>query len=141
MLLAGWMMGAAQAWAADGLTVEDAWLRLPPPVADTAAVYMTLRNDSDADVALVAARAPGVAKRAMWHAMTMRDGRMRMHGLKRIIVPAHGELRLAPGGRHLMLMGLLRPLKAGERVRLEITRGDGGVIEATARVRDARGMH
>ncbi|MDX8401587.1 MAG: copper chaperone PCu(A)C [Mariprofundaceae bacterium] len=141
MMMAAWMMGAAQAWAADAVTVTEAWLRLPPPVADSAAVYMTLRNDSDRAVVFTGARAPGVAKRAMWHATMKRHGTMRMRGMKRLVVPAHGVVRLAPGGQHLMLMGLLRSLRVGERVRLVLDRADGGMVEAEARVRDARRMH
>jgi copper(I)-binding protein len=34
----------------------------------------------------------------------------------RIPLPAGGEVRFAPGGRHLMLIGLKRPLHPGDRV-------------------------
>ncbi len=136
--LAGLLL-AAQVARAGGVSVEDAWLRLPPPVAKTAAVYMTIRNDADADAAVVGAAAPGVARRAMIHAMAMADGRMRMKPVRRLRIPAHGEARLAPGGLHLMLTGLKRPLRAGETIRIELMLEAGGKIATEARVRDMRG--
>ncbi len=138
VLLAGCLLAAGAA-RADGVAVEDAWLRLPPPVAENAAVYLTIRNDSDAAIGIVGAAAPGLARRAMIHAMTMAGGRMRMQALDRLRIPPHGKARLAPGGMHLMLMGLKRPLRAGETVRIELATDAGGKIAFDAPVRDMRG--
>lgn len=123
---------------AAGLEVQGAWVRLPPPVSDTAAVYAVFRNPGAKDVRITGVsvnKAAGVAASAMLH--TMAGGRM--HMLKSLDVPAGGEVRLAPGGMHIMLMGLKHALTAGEKVRLELIYADGTHQPIEAVVRDARG--
>jgi copper(I)-binding protein len=57
----------------------------------------------------------------MIHTMGAEHGVMRMReapfGLP---LPPSGELKLAPGGDHIMLMGLRRPLRLGQRVPITL---------------------
>ena len=53
--------------------------------------------------------------------MSMAGGVMRMRPLAEgLVLPPHGEVRLAPGGYHIMLIGLRSPLRSGARVRLDL---------------------
>jgi periplasmic copper chaperone A len=132
MMMLTMLLGATGARAAE-LQVEQAWVRLPPPVSDTAAVYAMFRNPGKHDVRIVGVSAD-VAASAMLH--TMAGGSMR--ALKALKVPAGGEVRLAPGGMHIMLMGLKHPLTAGEKVRIDLEYADGSHQQLQAGVRDAR---
>lgn len=120
------------------LQVKDGWVRLVPPVADTTAAYVTLVNPGDVKVTIIGVSSD-VAGMAMLHTMTMQNGRMEMSELKRLDIPAHGEVALAPGGNHIMLMGLKHPLSAGESVELTLRYGDGTVQKLALQVVDARG--
>jgi copper(I)-binding protein len=60
----------------------------------------------------------------MLHEAVYEDGAARMRHRARIVVPAGGELVLAPGGLHLMLMKPRVALAVDEQVRLEFACGD-----------------
>jgi len=100
------------------VAVSDAWARATPPGARTAAVYLTLENDGEAD-ALIGAETEA-SDFAELHTHVHADGMMRMEQVKRIPVPAEGQTELKPHGDHLMLVSLRRPLVAGERLTLSL---------------------
>jgi len=126
ILLCCWPIGG---WAA-GIEVHDAWVRMPPPVADTAAAYMRIVNHRARAVDLVAVVAD-VAAHTMFHGRDMRP-------LTRVHIAAGGEFRFAPGQAHLMLMRLAHPLQAGDVVEFELHAADGTTIRVQAPVRDMR---
>jgi len=53
--------------------------------------------------------------------MSLKDGVMRMRRLEVFDVGANQVIRMAPGGTHLMLVNLRRPLVAGEQVELDLS--------------------
>lgn len=107
------------------LVVEDAWARATVPGARTAAVYATLRNNGDSDLTVTGVSTDR-AKMAMIHESKMQDGMMTMREKGPLLVPAHGNVVLAPGGLHIMLMGLPASLEEGARFDVEFvtSRGD-----------------
>lgn len=129
------MLAPLQALA--DVTVEGAWVRLPPPVADTAAAYMTLKNSGDADVTVTEVTTD-VAETPEFHAMMMHGDHMMMHKMEPVIIPAHGELAFTPGSNHLMLTGLKESLKVGQHVMLTLKTSTGESIMIHAEVRDMR---
>ena len=64
---------------------------------------------------------PGVAKAAEIHTMSMENGVMKMRQLEDLPLPAKQPVKLGPGGDHLMLFNLKKPLKAGEEIPLTLT--------------------
>lgn len=120
------------------LDLKDGWVRLMPPVADSTAAYLTLENHGNAAVTIVGVSSEA-AGTAMLHGMSMKDGRMRMFELKSLEVPAHGKLALQPGGSHVMLMGLKKPLVEGQSVNLTLSYADGSSQSFGLKVVDARG--
>ena len=120
------------------IMVEDAWVRLPPPVADTAAGYMTIRNHNGKDVEITKV-STAIATNPEFHTMEMHDGMMHMQKMEKVIVPAHGGITFNPGGNHLMLIGLTRALKTGEHLMITLETSDGQSVMIHAEVRDARG--
>lgn len=101
---------------------ENAWIREAPPGAEVMAGYVTIRVRG-ASTALSSAGSADFA-RVELHEMTMADGVMRMRPLQKIELPAGEAVALAPGGLHLMLFEPKRPLRAGDRVTLELALED-----------------
>lgn len=124
--------------AAAEIMVEGAWVRLPPPVADTAAAYMTIRNRGDKDVEITAIET-AIATNPEFHSMDMDGEMMMMKKMEKVIVPAHGGISFDPGGNHLMLIGLTRTLKTGEHLMMTLKTSDGESIMVHAEVKDMRG--
>ncbi|MFQ5581594.1 MAG: copper chaperone PCu(A)C [Mariprofundaceae bacterium] len=138
LLLFTWVLMTAAASAE--VIVEKAWVRQPPPVAETAAGYMTLSNSGDAAVEITAAGSD-VSATAEIHAMRMQGDMMHMQHLSKVTIPARGTLELSPGGMHLMLLGLKHPLQADQRVKITLYFADGGRLDIQAPVRDMRKRH
>ena len=99
------------------VTVEDAWVRATVPGQPVAAAYLKLRSARTA--ALVAVRTP-VTARAEIHEMRMEGGIMRMRPVARLELPAGKTVELEPGGYHLMLMSITKPLRPGEVVPITL---------------------
>ena len=110
------------------VSVSDAWIRATPPGATTAGGYFTLTNHGREPVRLVSASTPAASKLELHH-MSMAGGVMTMRPMPNGATVAPGaSLRLAPGGDHLMLTGLKRPLKAGDHVRVVLNLVPGGAM-------------
>jgi hypothetical protein len=127
------LTASASAAAPPALTAQDAWIRATPGV-DVAAAYLTLHNTGTQAVVVTGVRCPA-AESAMIHETTLSNGEstMRPHESLRI---APGEtVRFAPGGLHIMLHGLKRPLAAGDEVPVTMLFEGGGSVTAMARVR------
>ncbi len=119
------------------IAVEGAWVRMPPPVADTAAGYMTIRNSGNHDVEITGITC-NVAKSPEFHSMSMHGDMMHMMKMEKVVVPAHGELHFESGGNHLMLQELTGELHAGDHVMMTLTTDGGDAVMVHAEVRDVR---
>ncbi|GAB0147689.1 copper chaperone PCu(A)C [Marichromatium sp. PS1] len=133
VLLSCWL---APLWAAqpDGVVVDEAYVRAVPPGQPNSAAFMVLENDGAVDRAVVAATSP-VAEVVELHTHREEGGMMRMRRIERIALPAGERVRLAPGGLHLMLIGLRQPLLVDELVALELQLDDGSRIGLDVPVR------
>ena len=126
--------------AAEPVTASNAWVRTPAPGQKVAGAYMDLVSEGDS--ALIAVGSPAAA-RAELHSMNLDSGVMKMRQVERIDLPAKRVVTLAPGGMHIMLVDLHRPLKDGDRVPLTLTirRASGTAqVKIEAVVRAAPGM-
>lgn len=90
-------------------------IRATPPAAPAAGGFVTLHNMGATDDTLIAARVSAdVAGKVELHTMEMDGDVMRMFEVEGgIPVPAGETVRLAPGGLHIMLMGLPQGLSEG----------------------------
>jgi periplasmic copper chaperone A len=124
--------------AAAQVQATDAWARGTIGGQTSSSVYMRLRSAQPAS--LIAVDSPLGA--AELHEMTMDGNIMRMRNVKRVDLPAGRTVDLNPGGLHIMLTGLKRPLAKGDRVpvRLTIEAKDKSrkTVEVSAEVRDIR---
>lgn len=118
------MPGGAQ--AADVL-VSQAWIR--PAVKGQSGTGGFMRLISTQGATLVGFESP-VAK-AELHEMAMDGDVMRMRPIQALTLPAGRPVDLKPGSYHLMLIGLKKPLNAGESVplTLKLKTADGKAIQ------------
>ncbi len=128
-----WMPALASA----EITVESAWVRMPPPVADTAAAYLIVNNSGDADVKITSVETD-VAGKPEFHSIIFLEGTVLMQKMGAVIVPAHGKLKFSPGANHLMLKDLKRTLNTGDHIMLKLNTSDGQSVEVHAEVRGMR---
>jgi copper(I)-binding protein len=115
---------AAAGPAATGVQATDAYARAVPPGQPNSAMFMKLTNDSGTDRAVVGAESP-VCKTAELHTHIHQGGMMMMRRIDRIDVPAGKTVALQPGGLHVMLIGLKKPLVPGESVDVTLIFADG----------------
>lgn len=115
-----------------------AWIS---PAGASGAAYARIYNSSDSDDRIIAARTPD-ARRAELHTHILgADGVARMRRLEEgIPLPAGQTVDLAPGGMHIMLMGLRQPFAPGEFLDLTLEMESGSEARLRAEVVQ-RGMH
>ena len=116
-----------------GVHVTQAWIRWLPGNLP-AGGYLTLVNDRDAAVTLVAARSATYAS-VQLHRTLLSGGLTRMVPVAGITVPAHGTLDFASLGYHLMLMQARTAVHPGQQVPLRLQFADGGVLRVRAEVK------
>ena len=100
------------------VAIMDAWARASAPGQTVGAAYMTFMSADDST--FIRAETP-VASSVEIHSMTMNDGVMKMRMLPELPLKAGIEEKLAPGGFHLMLFDLKKPLLVGEKLDLTLT--------------------
>lgn len=131
---------ATAVYAADtkvgNLKIDDAWIRSGQTGQMTGA-FMEIKNKGAADK-LVAASS-NAAKVTELHASDTTNGVMTMRKIDSMEIPADGELKLKPGGYHIMLIGLNRPLVAGEMLPIKVKFENAGEVTVQAKVKD-KGM-
>ena len=115
---------------ASAKVVREGRVRFSP--GPNAEAYLSLENPGDLPLRLVGARTP-VAERVELHETYVREveGKkvMGMRPVPFLEVPPKGRVELKPGGYHFMLLGLKRPLKAGEEVELDLLFAGGKVLK------------
>jgi len=128
---------AAAAAQGGGVQVQSAWARATPGDAQTAAVYVTLLAKTGDR--LVGISTPA-AQNAELHTMTMDGNVMKMRQVDAIDLPAGQTVTLKPGGFHVMLTGLTRPLKEGQSFPLTLTFANTGAQQVTVNVQKVGAM-
>lgn len=126
--------------AADEILVANPYVRAVPPMMQNSAMFVTLTNTGSSDRALVSA-ASQTAEVVELHTHVNDGGVMRMRKVERIDLKAGQATVLEPGGLHVMLLGLKRPLAAGSTVQVDLTFDDGSTKAVVAPVKQVGGMH
>lgn len=125
----------------DSLTVSRAWTRPTPATSNIAALYFTV--ESPVKDELISVSTP-IAAKATVHATSGDDsslggghhgsgGQITMHGSQLNVSPEKAAT-LSPGGMHIMLEGLRKPLQEGDVFTLQLTFKVGGTVTTSVRV-------
>lgn len=130
------LSGAALAQS-DGVQITNAWARATPAGAQTAAAYVTVESPNGDRLTGVSTP---VAQKADIHEMTMDGDVMKMRQVDGVDLPAGKAVTLKPGGYHIMLTGLTKPLKEGESFPLTLGFAKGGTKQVDVRVEKVGAM-
>ncbi len=116
------------------LEVAHPWARATPPSAPAGGGFLTITNTGSTPDRLVSARSP-VANLVQVHEMKMDGSVMRMREVENgLEIPAGKSVTLAPGGYHLMMMGLKAPLKQGTQVPVTLVFEKAGPLDVELNV-------
>jgi hypothetical protein len=97
---------------------------------------MKLRNTGTAPDRLVKVTAPA-AEKVEVHETKVEGGMAMMRPVGPVALAPGATVEFKPGGLHVMLMGLAKPLKEGDRLKLVLTFEKAGTIEVEAVVEKA----
>ncbi|HWL82592.1 MAG TPA: copper chaperone PCu(A)C [Roseomonas sp.] len=125
----------AHSYTAGDIAIGHPWSRAAP-AGVTGAGFMTLRNTGSTPDRLVSAHAE-IARTVEMHTNVQDGAVMRMRPVEAIEVAPGQEVKLAPGGLHLMLIGLKQPLNKGARVPLTLVFERAGAVEVELAVEAA----
>ena len=103
--------------ANESVAIMDNWVRANAPGQSVGAAYMTLLSAQDSTMIKAEADIAGSVE---IHSMKMENGVMKMRMLEELPLKAGKAEKLAPGGFHLMLFNLKKPLIAGEKVNFTL---------------------
>jgi copper(I)-binding protein len=135
LLAAVLLSGAAiaQDYQLKMLRVSNPFARATPPGAKVAGAFMSIENQGKEADRLVSASSP-VAGLVEIHEMAMGGGMMKMRAIKGIEVKPGATVVLKPGGYHVMLEDLKRPLKQGEQIPVQLMFEKAGTVEIKVKV-------
>ena len=139
LALAALLLAAAAAFAHNhekgDIQVRHPWSRATPAGAKVAVGYMEIRNHGKQPDRLLSATTP-VAQRVEMH-ITRQEGEvMKMREVKSFEVAARERYELRPGGSHLMLVDIVRPLKKGERFPMRLVFERAGELQIELEVQE-----
>ena len=137
------LAAGTQTWAQSpgqeqpALKVLDAWSRATAPSQKAGGVFLTIENPGDQADRLIGVESPA-AEKASLHTI-IRDGDVvKMRAVEDgIEVPAKGSVVLAPGGFHVMLIGLHERLPQHGRVPVTLIFEHAGRIDINAGILSA----
>jgi copper(I)-binding protein len=139
LAIACWSTIAAGADVPRPLAVTGAWARATPPGSPVGAIYLTIDNTGGRADRLLSVTSPRAGS-AEVHAIEHDGDLVRMRRVDPLHIAAGERLALAPGGIHVMLMGLTAPLVAGEKVPLVLVFERSGELRLQVVVRPADGV-
>lgn len=121
--------------------VTNAFVRLPRSSnSHSTAVYMTVTNMTRTPDRLIGASS-ALAERVELHAIMLTNSLRRMHEIEDIVLPTDRPMELAPGGFHLMLIGLKKSLDVGTEVPLELRFANAGTVNVMAKTVEFKSTH
>lgn len=116
-LLAILLLAVTSQVYAGEVQITEAWARATAPGQDSAMVVMNITSSKDGSVVAVSSDASSSAE---IHSMIHENGVMKMRALESLPLKAN-QATVLGSGNHLMLIGLKKPLVAGDNVLLNVT--------------------
>ena len=134
----------ASCGGSDPVTVSDAWARTSPSGVTMGAAYFDITSVDDDSLVAVSVSSD-VAARAEIHEVVkamdmgddeMHDDAMSMQEMDALELPAGTLVQLAPGGYHIMMIDLAKPLVVGETFDLTLDFDQAPDLTVTVEVSD-----
>lgn len=135
------LCAAGSAWAKDyqagQVEIDDLWVRASAPGQSNGAGYMEIDNKATAADRLLSVSS-SAAERVELHTVETKDGVAKMRQVEGgIALPAGGEVKLAPGGYHVMFLKLKAPFAEGATVPATLKFEKAGEVAVQFKVKPA----
>ena len=127
-----WLAAPALA-APDVVVITGAWMR-PAPARANVAGYLAITNHGRLPDTLIAVASPAAAKASI-HESRRIGPMVIMRRLQVLAIAPGATATFAPGGLHLMLENLRKPVKIGDRVPVVLTFDRTGSMRVVFEVR------
>ncbi len=111
---------AAEAVKNKGIVVAAAYAKASIGTLKNSAAFMSVLNHGTSADKVIGVKSD-IAKRVELHTHIKEGDIMKMRKVAGFDVPASGFVDLEPGGHHIMLIGLHKALKAGDKFSLTLT--------------------
>ena len=136
LILAMSMLSACQPASGPKIVTSGAWGRSSAMMATAGAVYVVIENQGNQADRLVGVSS-AAAKTVQVHESYMdANGAMGMRPVEGgLEIPAGGKVELKPGGYHIMLMELVKPLEVGTKIAVTLKFEKSGEIKLDAEIR------
>lgn len=147
ILIATLVTAVSSAWSQQqplptpSVAVTQPWARATAGNVRNGAAYLTLSAASGQPDRLLSASSPAAATVELHTVGRNASGVMEMRAVSAIEVAPAAPTVLAPGGLHIMLIGLRAPLKQGDSLPLTLTFERSGRIEVAVPVGPPGAMH
>ena len=119
------------------LEINDVTVFAPLPGTRVSVAYMSIRNNTQADMVIGSIRSPQFASVNM-HETRIVDGISKMTKVETVRIPARSTLKLAEGGLHLMLTKPCRSMAPNQSVKLEFEYDADGLLIVSTMARSRR---
>jgi copper(I)-binding protein len=126
-------VATASLMAQKTLTASKAWIKAPAAGASTAAAFVVIDNPTMYDVYVVSAQSDAAASVTFLQPGEAKGAEPR--AVEHLTAPAYDRLELTPDGFHMLLSGLKKPLKPGDKVTIVLATDSGIALEASAEVK------
>ncbi len=134
VILAGCGSGASTAPSAGGMVISGAWARPSMSMQGTVAVYMTVKNETLADDAIVGASTT-IAKAELHETVAGDSGMMGMQPVAKVAIAKGATVEFKSGGYHVMLVDMTTTLAVGQTVEVTLTFEHAAPVKFTAEVK------
>ena len=118
------------------VTFDDGWAKATD--TDMSGVFGTIHNPGDTDLHLTGVDSDLGGSTELHETVPGASGMMMQEREEGFIIPAGGDLVLEPGGNHIMLMELDKPITTGQQITLTLE-FDGAEQDITVSARDFKG--
>jgi len=119
--------------AIDAVNISKVHIRALPPGQKVTAMYMHIKNSADIAHDLIKIEGD-ISPMIELHTHTNNNGVMQMGQVESIPVAAKSTTKAKPGGYHVMIMGLTKDLKEGDKYDFNFIFKDGSKLPVNAEV-------
>ncbi|ODA90638.1 hypothetical protein ATY41_09450 [Leifsonia xyli subsp. xyli] len=124
---------------ADGVQVSKAWVKAAG--SGMTAAFGDVKNTGSGTAIVVGATSSAASSLQLHETVTKNGAETMQEAKSGFRIPAGSTLHLAPGGSHIMLMGLKAPLEAGQKISVTLRFSDGSTSPVAVPVKDFSGAN
>ena len=127
---------AMNQYKAGDIIIENPWARATMSGAQTAAAFLTIKNNGNTPDRIVAVQSP-ISQKTEIHQSFMEGEMMKMRPVGALELAPGEVTMLKPGSYHVMFMGLKFPLTVGETFPLRVKFEKSGEVEVIVKIMKA----